>query len=89
MIKVRLNRQSYQYDVHSLVRAFYPQHDVKVDLCPEMACGTLQAADADREDMASDPIQPVFSLDVFLYRSVVRLIPQRGYFPGQRIFQRK
>ncbi|MCD7746615.1 MAG: coproporphyrinogen dehydrogenase HemZ [Lachnospiraceae bacterium] len=31
MIKVRLNRQSFQYDVHSLVRAFYPGEPVQVD----------------------------------------------------------
>ncbi len=31
MIKVRLNRQSFQYDVHSLVRAFYPGETVQVD----------------------------------------------------------
>ncbi|MCD8015109.1 MAG: coproporphyrinogen dehydrogenase HemZ [Lachnospiraceae bacterium] len=31
MIKVRLNRQSFRYDVHSLVRAFYPGETVQVD----------------------------------------------------------
>ncbi|MCD7885019.1 MAG: coproporphyrinogen dehydrogenase HemZ [Lachnospiraceae bacterium] len=31
MIKVRLNRQTFQYDVHSLVRAFYPREEVRVD----------------------------------------------------------
>ncbi|MCC8050425.1 MAG: coproporphyrinogen dehydrogenase HemZ [Clostridiales bacterium] len=86
MIKVRLNRQSYQYDVHSLVRAFYPQHDVKVDLCPETACGTLPAADAGREDMASDPIQPVFSLDVFFVPVCCASDPAAGVFSGTENF---
>ncbi|MCD7817479.1 MAG: coproporphyrinogen dehydrogenase HemZ [Lachnospiraceae bacterium] len=35
MIKVRLNRQSFQYDVHSLVRAFYPDQEVQVE------CGSV------------------------------------------------
>ncbi|MCC8103413.1 MAG: coproporphyrinogen dehydrogenase HemZ [Clostridiales bacterium] len=31
MIQVSLNRQCFQYDVHSLVRAFYPGEKVRVD----------------------------------------------------------
>ncbi|MCD8338339.1 MAG: coproporphyrinogen dehydrogenase HemZ [Lachnospiraceae bacterium] len=31
MIQVSLNRQCFQYDVHSLVRAFYPGEEVRVD----------------------------------------------------------
>ncbi len=64
MIKVRLNRQSYQYDVHSLVRAFYPQHEVKVDIFPEMA-GMPLTAGTGCEETDSELTQPVFSLDVF------------------------
>ncbi|MCD8022874.1 MAG: coproporphyrinogen dehydrogenase HemZ [Lachnospiraceae bacterium] len=41
MIHVYLNRQSFQYDVHSLVRAFYPGEEVKVEIretdVPEVA----------------------------------------------------
>ena len=30
MIKVYTNKENYQYDLHSLIKAFYPEHDVKV-----------------------------------------------------------
>ena len=30
MIKVQLNRQNFEYDVHSLVKAFYPEEDVQI-----------------------------------------------------------
>ncbi|MCD7813913.1 MAG: coproporphyrinogen dehydrogenase HemZ [Lachnospiraceae bacterium] len=41
MIQVSLNRQCFQYDVHSLVRAFYPGEEVRVD------CG--QSADEENK----------------------------------------
>ena len=30
MIQVFTNKENYQYDIHSLIKAFYPEHDVKV-----------------------------------------------------------
>lgn len=30
MIYVNLNKQQFEYDIHSLVKAFYPAEDVKV-----------------------------------------------------------
>ena len=30
MIKIYTNKENYQYDIHSLIKAFYPEHDVKV-----------------------------------------------------------
>ena len=30
MLAVKLNLANYEYDVHSLVKAFYPEKDVKV-----------------------------------------------------------
>jgi oxygen-independent coproporphyrinogen-3 oxidase len=30
MIKVKLNREDFEYDIHSLIKAFYPEHDVIV-----------------------------------------------------------
>ena len=30
MIIVRLNQSQFEYDIHSLVKAFYPAEDVKV-----------------------------------------------------------
>jgi oxygen-independent coproporphyrinogen-3 oxidase len=30
MIKVYTNKESFQYDLHSLIKAFYPEHEVKV-----------------------------------------------------------
>lgn len=35
MIKVQLNRQNFEYDVHSLVKAFYPEQDVQITYTPE------------------------------------------------------
>lgn len=35
MIKVQLNRQNFEYDVHSLVKAFYPEEDVQIVYTPE------------------------------------------------------
>ncbi|MCC8046088.1 MAG: coproporphyrinogen dehydrogenase HemZ [Clostridiales bacterium] len=44
MIKVRLNRQTFQYDIHSLVRAFYPREEVRVDCsgAPDLSQETLR-----------------------------------------------
>ena len=30
MIYVKLNDESYSYDVHSLIKAFYPESDVRI-----------------------------------------------------------
>ena len=30
MITVQLNRQNFEYDIHSLVKAFYPEQDVRI-----------------------------------------------------------
>ena len=30
MIQVRLNKPGYEYDIHSLIRAFYPGEEVRV-----------------------------------------------------------
>ena len=34
MITVQLNKANFEYDIHSLVKAFYPQHDVLVKAAP-------------------------------------------------------
>ena len=34
MIEVLLNKPEFEYDIHSLVKAFYPQHDVLVKAMP-------------------------------------------------------
>lgn len=34
MITVQLNEPNFEYDIHSLVKAFYPQHDVLVKAMP-------------------------------------------------------
>ncbi len=34
-MKVILNSKGYSYDVHSLVKAFYPEEDVKIETCLE------------------------------------------------------
>ena len=31
MLQVRLNKAQYEYDIHSLVKAFYPTEEVRVD----------------------------------------------------------
>ena len=36
MIAVQLNRRDFEYDIHSLVKAFYPGKDVSV-FCEEEA----------------------------------------------------
>ncbi len=35
MITVQLNRQNFEYDVHSLVKAFYPEENVQIAYAPE------------------------------------------------------
>lgn len=47
MIVVTLNEEKYAYDIHSLVKAFYPEQDVKVFVEGE-------------KDLASDPGMPAF-----------------------------
>lgn len=47
MIVVTLNEDKYAYDIHSLVKAFYPEQDVKVFVEGE-------------KDLASDPGLPAF-----------------------------
>ena len=34
MITVQLNEPDFEYDIHSLVKAFYPQHDVLIKAMP-------------------------------------------------------
>ena len=34
MLVVKLNKAQFEYDIHSIVKAFYPEKDVKV-LTPE------------------------------------------------------
>lgn len=41
MITVQLNRQNFEYDVHSLVKAFYPEQDVQITYTPEEGADTL------------------------------------------------
>ena len=38
MIIVQLNRQNFEYDVHSLVKAFYPEQDVHICYAEETEC---------------------------------------------------
>jgi oxygen-independent coproporphyrinogen-3 oxidase len=49
MIKVYTNKENYQYDLHSLIKAFYPEHDVKV-MGLEEAC---------ENDMGEEPVGAV------------------------------
>ncbi|MCD8348123.1 MAG: coproporphyrinogen dehydrogenase HemZ [Lachnospiraceae bacterium] len=48
MIQVSLNRQCFQYDVHSLVRAFYPGEEVRVD-CVGTECDGTDSLSTDGE----------------------------------------
>lgn len=41
MITVQLNRQNFEYDVHSLVKAFYPEQDVQITYTPEEGADPL------------------------------------------------
>lgn len=41
MITVQLNRQNFEYDVHSLVKAFYPEQDVQITYTPEEGANAL------------------------------------------------
>jgi len=42
MIVVQLNQDHYAYDIHSLVKAFYPSEDVSVCTAPKDVCGPVQ-----------------------------------------------
>ncbi len=55
MIKVYLNRQNFQYEVHSLIRAFYPNQDVQVD-CSEK--------EENRKQKEADIKSAVFVLEI-------------------------
>lgn len=50
MIKVELNRQNFEYDVHSLVKAFYPEEDVQIAYTQEAI--NLAAAQQNLEEGA-------------------------------------
>ena len=43
MLAVKLNLANYEYDVHSLVKAFYPEETVKV-ITPETKVETAEEA---------------------------------------------
>lgn len=45
MILVTLNKDKFKYDIHSLVKAFYPKEDVKVLTHEELNCGNLMSKD--------------------------------------------
>ena len=38
MLLVTINKRQYEYDIHSLVKAFYPEEEVKVILKEESSC---------------------------------------------------
>lgn len=72
MITVCLNEADFEYDIHSLVKAFYPGEDVKVYADPEKICGLEQEC------------VPLFRLEVYYQREMagggdkikIRLIEQ-------------
>ena len=39
MIEILTNRKIFEYDVHSLVKAFYPKEDVSVSFSPDIPEG--------------------------------------------------
>ena len=49
MIEVHQNKNDFEYDIHSLVRAFYPGVDVTVS-CPEENAGQKAAGEEDQEE---------------------------------------
>ncbi len=49
MIEVHQNKNDFEYDIHSLVRAFYPGVDVTVS-CPEDNAGQKAAGEEDQEE---------------------------------------
>lgn len=55
MITVSLNEADYEYDIHSLVKAFYPAEDVKV------------SADLEKIHKLEQEQQPLFRLEVSYY----------------------
>ena len=58
MITVCLNEANFEYDIHSLVKAFYPGEDVKVFADLEKICGLEQDT------------PPLFRLEVYYHRGL-------------------
>ena len=52
MITILINKPEFEYDIHSLVKAFYPEEDVKV-LSPESVV-------KDRADRETTPRLEIF-----------------------------
>lgn len=63
MIRVQLNRQNFEYDVHSLVKAFYPGEDVLIcytdpgpEEQPQLTVSIAFQGDGERDDRVSAQI---------------------------------
>ena len=63
MIRVQLNRQNFEYDVHSLVKAFYPGEDVLIcytdpgpEEQPQLTVSIAFQGDGERDDRVSNVI---------------------------------
>ena len=73
MINVYTNRENYQYDLHALVKSFYPEHDVRVcaeQLLPRQTDKTvnknIQEQDSTKQvivHLADDSMKVVFDID--------------------------
>ncbi len=73
MINVYTNRENYQYDLHALVKFFYPEHDVRVcaeQLLPQQTDKTvnekIQEQDSTKRvivHLADDSMKVVFAID--------------------------
>lgn len=60
MINVYTNRANYQYDLHALIKAFYPEHDVKVLELAQFGDGQNE-----RENMVWVEVQD-FKTDIYV-----------------------
>ncbi len=73
MINVYTNRENYQYDLHALVKSFYPEHDVRVcaeQLLPQQTDKTgnekIQEQDNSKQvivHLVDDSMKVVFDID--------------------------
>ena len=58
MITVSLNEADFEYDIHSLVKAFYPKEDVKV------------FADSEKIAELEEKETPLFHMEVLFFESI-------------------
>ena len=82
MITVTLNRTEFEYDIHSLIKAFFPKEDVELYYTKEAHADEKNVACTNHSVEQEEAGSSHFSIDYGMTRRMVRCgAPLRWIFP--------